>query len=355
MGKLALLKFGYLVSIIVTFVLAIVSISGAFACTITPKQNMFLAGIGLVLPILLIINLFVMIYWLIRRRWWFVLPIVSLAANFNYISAIIQFPTGEITPNEDRLKIMTLNARNFVDDNQDDSADDIKSYIEEKGINVVCFQEYRDHVSGRPEKISVFLSNIFPYQAITGSIAIFSKYPIVKKDYLTFRGSNNCAQWIDIDVSKDQIIRILNVHMQTTGVNSTLRQASKMEEQGISVDNGQRAEMIANRMEYEYIRRAEQANIISDIIKETYTPIVLCGDFNDIPSSYTYYKLKGKLNDGFKTAGSGYMYTYRGAKGLMRIDYIMHSKVLEGVSYYSDSQQWSDHNPVVMELNLPQK
>lgn len=354
MGKLALRKFGYLLLIIFTFALTIVSISGAFAGTVNPKQNMFLASVGLILPILLIINVCFIFYWVIRRKWWFILPIIALAANYGYISSVLQFKTNKVISNGYSLKIMTLNARNFVDDSQDDSADDIKNYIEEKNIQIVCFQEYRDHVNGRPERISSFLSNILPYQAITGSIAIFSKFPIVKKDYITFRNSNNCAQWIDIDAGKGNNLRILNVHMQTTGINSTLRQVSKMEQQGININNGQRAEMVANRMEYEYVRRAEQANIISDIIKDTYTPIILCGDFNDIPSSYTYYKLKGRLKDGFKTAGNGYMYTYRGAKGLMRIDYIMHSQSLEGVNYYSENRQWSDHNPVIMELNLPQ-
>lgn len=248
---------------------------------------------------------------------------------------------------------MTLNARNFVDDSQDDSVDEIKSFIEDEGINVVCFQEFRDYVTGRPERVSKFMEAVFPYQSVSGSVAVFSKFPILKRDYFTFRESNNCAQWVDLEVSRGKSIRLFNVHMQTTGVNSALRHAASMEQKGIPVTNGQRVTMVSDRMGYEYIRRAEQADIISDIMKETRTPMILCGDFNDTPASYTYKRLKGRLKDGFKSAGKGYMYTYRGAKGLMRIDYIFHSEELGAVDYYTQSQNWSDHNPVVMEMNLP--
>lgn len=340
-------------SIVLTFVLTVVTVLGAFAGNISPKLNMFMTALGFALPALLIVNAIVLLYWLVRRKYWFVLPTLALFANFHFISATIQLASGGEAPDGYMLKIMTLNARNFVNDEQDDSVDEIKNFIEDESINVVCFQEYRDFVSGRPERISKFLSSIFPHQYVSGSVATFSKFPIAKKDYITFRESNNCAQWVDLEVNQGKVIRIFNVHMQTTGVNSALRQAAKMEQKGISVDNAQRASMVTNRMGYEYIRRAEQADIISDIVKETSGPMVLCGDLNDTPASYTYKRLKGRMEDGFKSAGKGYMYTYRGAKGLMRIDYIFHSEELGGVNYYTRNQSWSDHNPVIMEMNLP--
>lgn len=354
MGKLALFKFAYFMSIVLTFALAVVSILGVFSGNVNPKYNPFMAGLSTALPLLLIINLFTLIYWACRRRVWVFFPLISLIANYNFITAIIQWPfSGDKTTETHLVKIMTLNARNFVDDNQDDSVDEIKAYIEEHNINIICFQEYKDYVTGRPEKVCKFFETLFPYQAVSGSVATFSKFPIMKRDYITFRESNNCAQWIDIQLRTGEQVRVFNVHMQTTGVNSTLRQAKKMQNQGISVKDEQKVSMVANRMEYESIRRAEQANIIADIVKGTRTPVLLCGDFNDTPASYTYRTLKGKLNDGFKTAGKGYMYTYRGVKGLMRIDYILHSDKFKGVKYYSDNRNWSDHNPVVMSLNLP--
>ena len=69
--------------------------------------------------------------------------------------------------------------------------------------------------------------------------------------------------------------------------------------------------------------------------------------------SYTYHHLRKTLKDGFRTAGNGYMYTYRYAKRMLRIDYIFHSPSLKGIEYYSpDLDLCSDHNPVIMEVEI---
>ena len=355
MGKLAMYKFAYFLLIVFTFLLTVISVMGSFAGNVHPRNNLIFCYISLALPVLLIICLVMLFYWSIRRKIWFLFPLIAIVANYGYLSAIMQFTLGDgVSPKGNILKIMTLNARNFIDDNLDDSANDIKEFLEDESINIVCFQEYRDYVDGRPERISKFFESDFPYQAITDNVATFSKFPIRKRDYLTFRESNNRAQWVDVEVGRNLTVRVINVHMQTTGMNSALHQAAKMEEKGMPVNATLRTEMVTDRMGHEYIRRAEQADIIADIVKETRMPMILCGDFNDTPASYTYKKLKGRLNDGFKTAGEGYMYTYRGIKGFMRIDYILHSESLEGVNYYSPERNWSDHNPVIMEMNLPE-
>ena len=78
---------------------------------------------------------------------------------------------------------------------------------------------------------------------------------------------------------------------------------------------------------------------------------VICGDFNDVPYSYTYNTLLGDMVDGFKECGSGWMSTYRGSKSV-RIDYIFHDEGLEGVNYYTTPLTYSDHLPVFMQLKL---
>lgn len=351
MGKLALFKFAYFVSVVLTFALMIVSILGGLAGHVHPKQNLFITYLGLTLPVLLILCGIMFVYWLCRRKWWTLFPLLALLCNIPFLSSVFQISGGETEPADRPLRVMTLNVRGFVDDNQDDSADNILTYLEQEEVQVVCFQEYSDFVSGRSEKISKYLNSLFPHQALSGSIAIFSKHPIVKKDYLTFRDTNNGAQWVDLEIDR-QKVRIINLHLQTTGVNSALRQAAKYEENGANISNTEKADMVADRMGYEFFRRAEQADMIYDLVKQTPHPVIVCGDLNDTPASYTYRRVKGDLEDGFHTAGKGYMYTYKGAKGMIRIDYIFHSPALKAHQYYSDSQIWSDHNPVVMEVDL---
>lgn len=101
------------------------------------------------------------------------------------------------------------------------------------------------------------------------------------------------------------------------------------------------------------MKRAEQARQVHAIVQSTRSPLILCGDFNDTPVSYTYQTIRGDLlKDGFKSCGNGYGYTFHGFFDLLRIDFILYSQGIHPVSYYSLPQEWSDHNPVFMGFTL---
>ena len=60
----------------------------------------------------------------------------------------------------------------------------------------------------------------------------------------------------------------------------------------------------------------------------------------------------GDLKDAFCEKGRGIIFTYRGLLGVFRIDYLFHSNDLATVGYDSEQPQWSDHNPVLVDLKL---
>ena len=98
------------------------------------------------------------------------------------------------------------------------------------------------------------------------------------------------------------------------------------------------------------IARSGQANMLAMDMRESNHPIIVCGDFNDVPYSYVYNTMLGDKIDGFKECGSGFMHTFRGGKKMVRIDYIFHDKELEGLSYYKKDLSYSDHYPVFMKI-----
>jgi endonuclease/exonuclease/phosphatase family metal-dependent hydrolase len=75
-------------------------------------------------------------------------------------------------------------------------------------------------------------------------------------------------------------------------------------------------------------------------------PLIVCGDFNDTPISYTYNTISSKLNDAFVAAGQGISNTYRGKLPPYRIDYILYSNEFDAVSYERHRAEYSDHFPV---------
>lgn len=82
----------YYFSILLTGVLAGVTLVGAFAGSATPESFKLIPFIGLGLPVLLLANLAFAIYWTIRWRCWVFLSLIALFGNWGYISCVFQFP-----------------------------------------------------------------------------------------------------------------------------------------------------------------------------------------------------------------------------------------------------------------------
>ncbi len=85
---------------------------------------------------------------------------------------------------------------------------------------------------------------------------------------------------------------------------------------------------------------------LSNIQKSPY-PAIICGDFNDTPMSYTYWKLSRGRRDSFKDAGKGFGATYSMLQPLLRIDYILSPKDVRATSHKIVKLKYSDHYPVV--------
>lgn len=98
--------------------------------------------------------------------------------------------------------------------------------------------------------------------------------------------------------------------------------------------------------------RAEQADLIAKHIKNCNYPVILCGDFNDVPMSYTYHTIANSLTDAFRKSGNGVGATYTGTYMPFRIDFILYSKGLKAVDYKTGNISLSDHYPVSSTLQV---
>ncbi len=349
MGKKAVSKYLYFMSIILTFILMVINLIALNAGNTNPIYSTTLPLLAMGLPLLIIINAVLLLYWLIRFKIWVVFPIIAVAFSYNFIGTMYKFGSPDKEA-KGGIGIATYNVRGFNQEQTGTIANDIKEYMMKKNVDVICFQEYSDNVTFTKEKVSTNYKEEYPYMATGKSdMVIFSKYPIRDSKTIEFEGTNNSGMWADIDVN-GKLIRVFNVHMQTTGINRSLRQVAKKKMAGESITDTQAYESVADNYVAQFKQRAGQAITVSNEVRMTDRPVLLCGDFNDIPYSYTYHLLKSKLEDGFRSSGKGFMYTYRGAKSIMRIDYIFHSPELTGVTYFSDDMSYSDHNPVIMRI-----
>lgn len=361
MGKSAVKSLLHICLIAATGVLAATTLTAAFAGKVAPADSVVMPLLGLAVPVLLIANLIVALCWALARKHWVWVPLAAFFCNWNYLTSVIQFHLPkEKTPTGKYLKIATYNVHDFGGEITGYSCKEIARYMRQEGVDVLCFQEFGDNRNFPTDSICRTLSH-WPYALIPSKetlqgvlpIAVFSRYPLTNDRFITYPNSANCSMVCDVVMGTDTI-RLINNHLQTTSVS----QKRKKWERELATDNTRRevrvAKDAAGTLHGNFVKRAEQAHTISHYVQTSPHPVLVCGDFNSIPSSYTYRHLTETLKDGFRTAGNGYMYTYRYAKHMLRIDYIFHSPDLKGIRYDSpDLDLCSDHNPVVMEVQIP--
>lgn len=344
------------ISLLLTLVLAGFTLAGAFASYIPPENSYLIAFLGLALPILLFFNFIVAVYWAIRWKYWAFIPLFAIACNTGYLSRIFQISFSTPASATSVLSIATYNVDGFGNDHTNYSCTEIARYMKEHHVDIICFQEFAGNSGITPDSIKAIFAE-WPYQLIPRSdsfpilqVALFSRYPIRNSMLITYPDSKNCSMWGDIQV-EGHTIRVFNNHLQTTEVSQNRRRLERELHTGKEEGAFRR---LLNGLKENFTKRASQAEYVQRLIQATPYPTLVCGDFNSLPSSYTYHTIKGdNLKDGFQTCGHGYMYTYRYFKRLLRIDYIFHTKDFEGIDYYSPRLHLNgDHNPVVMKVQL---
>jgi endonuclease/exonuclease/phosphatase family metal-dependent hydrolase len=179
-------------------------------------------------------------------------------------------------------------------------------------------------------------------------VAIYSRYPFIKKGKVFASPTGNSSIYADIDVN-GAIIRVYNNHLQSIQLN--LPKKIRNVVQGNEEMMGEIAD-ISLRLKSAFIKRAQQVDTISRHVRTSPYPPIVCGDFNDTPISYTYKKLKGELKDAFCEAGQGMPSTHEGFFPSFRIDYILHDKQFNTNSYNVSEVHYSDHFPIIVRLNI---
>jgi endonuclease/exonuclease/phosphatase family metal-dependent hydrolase len=100
-----------------------------------------------------------------------------------------------------------------------------------------------------------------------------------------------------------------------------------------------------------FVYRSKQVAILSKHIAAGRYPVILAGDFNDTPSSFTYQQLTRGMTDSFIESGHGlFMSTYAGKLPSFRIDYILHSDEFRSILYKKFDINLSDHYPITTTL-----
>ena len=109
---------------------------------------------------------------------------------------------------------------------------------------------------------------------------------------------------------------------------------------------------IVKRLKNSFQKRAMQVEVIKQHMEKAPYKIIVCGDFNDTPNSFTYYKISKGLQDSFLEKGNGIGSTFLGKMPFLRIDYILHSPSIKMHSFITHKEKLSDHKAIESKLGI---
>jgi endonuclease/exonuclease/phosphatase family metal-dependent hydrolase len=352
----------------INLLLAVFMLLAYLAVHVSPDAFWPLAFFGLAFPYILFINVAFVIMWLVRRRWYFLISLVVVVVGWGHIGHFIQIPLGEnkkYLPDEPTFTLMTYNVRMFDFyrwSKEKGSANKMLEFFYEEQPDILCLQEF--YIPKDDAEISLdFIKNslqwmkyhhidyINNFMGGKYGVATFSKFPIIRKGSQTFENSVNRVIFTDVLIGNDTI-RIFNNHLQSYRLaNNNFKFINNIKLENTD-DQLREAKDLSKKLRNAFITRSKQVDKVAELIENSPYKVLVCGDFNDTPVSYTYKHMRGNLKDSFVTSGKGVSNTFLGRTPRFRIDYIFYSPELASSGYNKHNVKYSDHYPISAIIHL---
>ncbi|RYD56618.1 MAG: hypothetical protein EOP56_11235 [Sphingobacteriales bacterium] len=346
----------------------------AASAYISPMQIRYISLFSLTTPFAIITNIVFIFIWLFSRaKWRSVLSILVLGACYQIVLAVfgIHFfkPDDMASKPGKTIKIMSWNVHGmgiFNKPRDKEFEDNIIEYMRQEDADIMCLPEfyiprknmYKPH-SNRILKNSQYkdfrynVDNDLGPESFLGT-AVFSKYPI--RNYEVHQLSKYIFMLqCDMEMEDKKLIRMFFVHLTTFGLSDNDKALIEdVKSRSTDLESGiNKSKTFISKFNNAFVKRAQEAVKASKILEESPYPVLICGDFNDLPGSYTYTTLKRGLKDAFAEHGAGLGRTYNLISPTIRIDHILYDPAgLKIIGYKCKKTALSDHNPVIANFEI---
>jgi len=333
---------------------------------INPSKFSLIAFAGLAYPVILVLNIAFVIFWIFIRIKYSLLSLLFILIGWNYIGRLVQLnsktelPDGNIS-----VKVLSYNIQNFVNKNISDTRyiTDFKNqaritkFIIDQKADIICLQEmlydrgdHRNFAVDFGKKCNTtnfYYRNYFQTKKKKlDAIAIFTRFPMIDKGFLEYE-NKTIGIYTDLLMGADTV-RLYNLHLASIHFRKEDYDfISDLQNQTDQNDIKENSLKVLSKIRSAYITRGRQVKILEEHINKCPYAFIICGDFNDTPSSYVYRTLRNKTRDAFVESGSGFGVTFAGKSfPSFRIDYILHHDKFEGYNFTRHKVALSDHYPV---------
>jgi len=332
---------------------------------IPPSSFSMLPFTGLAYPYILLLNLVFIIFWLLSKKRFALISIVTILLGWNQMGRLVRINQSSSENLEvHQTKVLSYNIQNFLNINAvntkyvDDFSNEknIIEFIKTQNADIICLQEMlydREKPESFPDKLgrkfncpNYYYENYYISRKKIDAIATFTRYKIIENGHLEFE-EKSIGIYNDLLIKEDTV-RVYNLHLASIHLKkedyefmSDISNQKESENFKVSTQN------ILSKLKQAYLKRARQANKVTDHISACKYPVIICGDLNDTPLSYVYKNVSNNLEDAFVKSGTGFGATYAGKNfPSLRIDYIFHDKQFRSTNFKRHKVFLSDHFPI---------
>ena len=257
------------------------------------------------------------------------------------------------------LKIVSYNVGRFSlhDENagiynRQECADSVFRFLQEQDADIICLQEFHAPSADKAKayiagKMSGYKAEYYLFPTAHGAFGnvTLSRLPVKDKGKIKFDGSANLAIYTDYE-SRGRSFRVYNCHFESYNVSlSGLVRGLVQRDSTVISATG-------DKMRRSITRRPKQVDQVFSHIEQCPVKTFVCGDFNDNPMSYTYYRMTRDRKDTFVEAGNGFGATFAALWPMLRIDYILCPESYAPITHFTPRLPLSDHYPVVAEVGI---
>jgi endonuclease/exonuclease/phosphatase (EEP) superfamily protein YafD len=340
----------------------ILLLCAGFSDRLNPVDYPLLSCFGITFPVFLIANLLFLFFWLTFKWQKIWIPIIGYLLA--YLPLSIYMPMNlKQDVSEDALKIISYNVCTYGGNNKyEDGFDTIYNYLKRQKADIVCLQEdvdtWRRFVFIRYEKIypyndtTIFCNTV----ASMNGVGIHTRFPILRKERIPYKSEANGSVAYYLKMDNGDTLLVINNHLEGTHLTKKDRSNYKRLLKGkMERDTAkEESKLLFDKLASAAATRAPQADAVHRYI-ETHRqyPIIVCGDFNDNPISYSRRTISQGLSDCFAKTGKGIGLSYNQKGFFVRIDNILCSEhFIPEKCEIDDKMDASDHYPIISWLKM---
>ena len=303
---------------------------------VDPNTTWFFSFFGLGYPILLFVNIGFVLYWLVTKIKYVPLSLIVILLGYNSIIKTIGF--NKPTSVSEGFSVMSYNiggtSQHFSAKNKKIKIEEFKKLIRKLSPDVVCLQERKEFLIPILDDIfKTYTTHVDPEM----KTCIYSKLPILDSGKITFDTPYHSATWVNVNYNNEKY-RVYGLHLSSNKVPNLVDNLNEIIDESVYV---------LDKYSIHAAKRVQQLDAVMQHAETSPYPVIITGDFNDMPQSFTYRKISQEYCDAFIERGNGLGKTQKSNVPGLRIDYAFCDEEIVILDHDIIESDLSDHSPII--------